>query len=282
MATFHIPGRYAVVGNPIAHSRSPQIHSAFAQQTGRQIDYRAELVLLDEFEQWVADFFTQDGLGLNITLPFKTRAYELADVASPRAQSAGAANFLMRDGEGRIVADNTDGKGLVSDMTARAGWSLTDARILLIGAGGAVKGVIPALLEADPKSISIVNRTAERAEALAEEWRSLGAPVHGAGLESATSGVWDVVINGTNTGLSGGMPTLPGTLKMAPGCCCYDMAYADEPTLFMLWSTEQGAAATRDGVGMLVEQAAESFYLWMGDYPDTQPVIDLLRETSGT
>ena len=279
MATCHIPREYAVVGNPISHSRSPQIHSVFAQQTGRQIDYRAELVSPDDFERWVADFFAQEGLGLNVTLPFKTRAFELADVSSLRAQSARAANFLMRDGEGRIVADNTDGKGLVRDITVGAGWSLADARILLIGAGGAVKGVIPALLEAGPKNIQIVNRTAERAEAVADEWRSLGAPVFGAGLASAASGVWDIVINGTSTGLSGGMPMLPDLLQMAPTCCCYDMAYADKPTPFMLWATEQGAAETRDGLGMLVEQAAESFYLWMGDYPDTQPVIDLLRRT---
>lgn len=272
-----MPGRYAVVGNPIAHSRSPQIHSAFAQQLGRRIDYRAELVPPDEFERWVAHFFAQGGLGLNVTLPFKTRAFELADEVSSRAQAAGAANFLMRDDGGRIVADNTDGKGLVSDMTAGAGWSLADARILLIGAGGAVKGVIPALLEAGPKIISIVNRTAERAEQLADEWRAIGAPVQGAGLESGASGEWDVVINGTSTGLSGGMPALPDSLNMAPGCRCYDMAYGDKPTPFMLWSTERGAAATRDGLGMLVEQAAESFYLWIGDYPDTRPVIDLLR-----
>lgn len=272
-----IPGRYAVVGNPIAHSRSPQIHAAFAQQLGRRIDYRAELVPPDEFERWVAHFFAQGGLGLNVTLPFKTRAFELADERSSRAQAAGAANFLKRDDGGRIVADNTDGKGLVSDMTAGAGWSLADARILLIGAGGAVKGVIPALLEAGPKIISIVNRTAERAEQLADEWRATGAPVQGAGLESGASGEWDVVINGTSTGLSGGMPALPDSLNMAPGCRCYDMAYGDQPTPFMLWSTERGAAATRDGLGMLVEQAAESFYLWIGDYPDTRPVIDLLR-----
>ena len=272
-----IPGRYAVVGNPIAHSRSPQIHAAFAQQLGRRIDYRAELVPLDQFERWVAHFFALGGFGLNVTLPFKTRAFELADEASSRAQSAGAANFLVRDDDGRIVADNTDGKGLVSDMTAGAGWSLAGARVLLIGAGGAVKGVIPALLEASPKYISIVNRTAERAERLADEWRAMGAHVRGADLESGASGEWDVVINGTSTGLSGGMPTLPDTLKMAPGCRCYDMAYGNQPTPFMLWSTERGAAATRDGLGMLVEQAAESFYLWIGDYPDTRPVIDLLR-----
>ena len=272
-----IPGRYAVVGNPIAHSRSPQIHAAFAQQIGRRIDYRAELVPPDEFERWAAHFFAQGGLGLNVTLPFKTRAFELADEVSSRAQAAGAANFLMRDDGGRIVADNTDGKGLVSDMTAGAGWSLADARILLIGAGGAVKGVIPALLEAGPKIISIVNRTAERAEQLADEWRAIGAPVQGAGLKSGASGEWDVVINGTSTGLSGGMPALPDSLNMAPGCRCYDMAYGDQPTPFMLWSTERGAVATRDGLGMLVEQAAESFYLWIGDYPDTRPVIDHLR-----
>ena len=195
------------MGNPIAHSRSPFIHATFAEQTDRRIDYRAEWVAIDDFERWVADFFAQDGCGLNVTLPFKTRAFELADEASARAQSAGAANFLMKSPEGRIIADNTDGKGLVSDMTAGAGWSLAGRRILVIGAGGAVKGVIPALLESSPQNILIVNRTASRAASLADGWRAQGAPVQGAGLEAAASGAWDVIINGTSTGLSGGMPT---------------------------------------------------------------------------
>ena len=267
------------MGNPIAHSRSPFIHATFAEQTDRRIDYRAEWVAIEDFERWVADFFAQDGCGLNVTLPFKTRAFELADEASARAQSAGAANFLMKSPEGRIIADNTDGKGLVSDMTAGAGWSLAGRRILVIGAGGAVKGVIPALLESSPQNILIVNRTAARAATLADGWRAQGAPVQGAGLEAAASGAWDVIINGTSTGLSGGMPTLPEALELAPGCCCYDMAYGDEPTPFMQWSNAKGATDARDGLGMLVEQAAESFYLWLGRYPETRPVIESLRAT---
>ena len=267
------------MGNPIAHSRSPFIHASFAEQTDRRIDYRAEWVAIDDFERWVADFFAQDGSGLNVTLPFKTRAFELADEASARAQSAGAANFLMKSPEGRVIADNTDGKGLVADMTAGAGWSLAGRRILVIGAGGAVKGVIPALLESSPQNILIVNRTAARAATLADGWRAQGAPVQGAGLEAAASGAWDVIINGTSTGLSGGMPAVPDALELAPGCCCYDMAYGDEPTPFMQWSKAKGATDARDGLGMLVEQAAESFYLWLGLYPETRPVIELLRAT---
>ena len=272
-----IPGRFAVVGNPIQHSKSPAIHAAFAAQSSRQIDYRAELVAEDQFEAWVGRFFEQGGRGLNVTLPFKTRAFELADQVSTRAQMAGAANFLMQDAAGEIVADNTDGKGLVADMTAGAGWSLTGARILLVGAGGAVKGVIPSLLDAGPANILVVNRSADRAESLAALWRQQGASVQGGGLELAASGEWDVVINGTSTGLSGEMPPLPEDLALAAGCCCYDMAYADKPTAFMAWARERGVSEVRDGLGMLVEQAAESFLLWLGDYPDTAPVINALR-----
>ena len=169
------------MGNPIAHSRSPFIHASFAEQTDRRIDYRAEWVAIDNFERWVADFFAQDGSGLNVTLPFKTRAFELADEASARAQSAGAANFLMKSPEGRVIADNTDGRGLVADMTAGAGWSLAGRRILVIGAGGAVKGVIPALLESSPQNILIVNRTAARAATLADGWRARAPRCRGRG-----------------------------------------------------------------------------------------------------
>jgi shikimate dehydrogenase len=272
-----IPGRFAVVGNPIQHSKSPAIHTAFAAQTGRHIDYHAELVAEEQFEAWVGQFFEQGGRGLNVTLPFKTRAFELAEQSSTRAQLAGAANFLMQDASGRIVADNTDGKGLVADMTTGAGWTLAGARVLLIGAGGAVKGVIPSLLESSPTDIVLVNRSADRAESLAAAWRRHGASIQGGGFELAASGEWNVVINGTSTGLSGKMPALPDDLALAAECCCYDMAYGDKPTAFMEWANERGASEVRDGLGMLVEQAAESFFLWLGDYPDTAPVIDALR-----
>lgn len=270
-------GRFAVVGNPIGHSLSPRIHAAFAQQTGRHIDYRAERVETDDFEEWVSTFFETGGRGLNITLPFKTRAFDVADTVSDRASLAGAANFLSRNAEGHIHADNTDGKGLLTDITANAGWSLEGARILLLGAGGAVKGVIPSLLAAGPACLNIANRTPERAEALATEWAAHAIPVSGGGYSGTAGALWDVIINGTSTGLSDEMPALPGEMVLAEGCCCYDMAYGKGPTPFMRWAAEQGAAETRDGLGMLVEQAAESFYLWLDDYPDTEPVIADLR-----
>ena len=270
-------GRFAVVGNPIGHSLSPRIHAAFAQQTGRHIDYRAERVETDDFEEWVSTFFETGGRGLNITLPFKTRAFDVADTVSDRASLAGAANFLSRNAEGHIHADNTDGKGLLTDITANAGWSLEGARILLLGAGGAVKGVIPSLLAAGPACLNIANRTPERAEALATEWAAHAIPVSGGGYSGTAGALWDVIINGTSTGLSDEMPALPGEMVLAEGCCCYDMAYGKGPTPFMRWAAEQGAAETRDGLGMLVEQAAESFYLWLNDYPDTEPVIADLR-----
>lgn len=275
-----IPGRFAVVGNPIQHSLSPVIHSAFAQQSGRQIDYRAELVGLDTFETWVTAFFQQGGRGLNVTLPFKTRAYALADEVSDRARAAGAANFLAQNAAGQILADNTDGKGMVTDMTDNAGWSLNGARVLVLGAGGAVKGVIPSLLQAAPERIVVANRTSARAEALASEWINQSTPVSGGSYELALTMPWDVIVNGTSTGLSNEMPALPTGVMLAEGCCCYDMAYGRGPTPFMSWAAEQGATAVRDGLGMLVEQAAESFCLWLGDYPATQPVMSALREHS--
>jgi len=274
-------GRFAVVGNPIHHSLSPTIHSAFAAQMGRDIDYRAELVAIDSFETWVAHFFERGGLGLNVTLPFKSRAFTLADQVSSRAKMAGAANFLRRAADGQVIADNTDGKGLVTDITGGAGWSLKDARILIVGAGGAVKGVIPALLEAGPAEIFIVNRTPERAASLASDWASRDARVRGGGLDAANSGPWNLVINGTSTGLAGAMPALPETMSLTDAYG-YDMAYGAAPTPFMRWAEGRGAAAVRDGLGMLVEQAAESFYLWLGHYPDTSSLIDTLRATRAT
>ena len=159
-----------------------------------------------------------------------------------------------------------------------AGWILEGARILVLGAGGAVKGVIPSLLDASPAALVIANRTAERAEALVAEWAAQPIPVSGGGYEQAAGAPWDVIINGTSTGLSNDMPALPSETVLAEGCCCYDMAYGKGPTPFMRWAVEQGARDARDGLGMLVEQAAKSFYLWLGEYPDTQPVIADLRQ----
>ena len=273
-----ISGRFAVVGNPVEHSLSPRIHAAFARQGRRQIDYRAERVEVDDFEGWVSAFFNSEGRGLNVTLPFKTRAFDMADTVSDRAQLTGAANFLTANEAGGIHADNTDGKGLLTDVTANAGWILEGARILVLGDGGAVKGVIPSLLGASPAALVIANRTAERAEALVAEWAAQPIPVAGGGYEHAAGAPWDVIINGTSTGLSNDMPALPSETALAEGCYCYDMAYGKGPTPFMRWAVDQGACDARDGLGMLVEQAAESFYLWLGEYPDTQPVIADLRQ----
>ena len=273
-----ISGRFAVVGNPVEHSLSPRIHAAFARQGRRQIDYRAERVEVDDFEGWVSAFFNAEGHGLNVTLPFKTRAFDMADTVSDRAQLTGAANFLTANEAGGIHADNTDGKGFLIDVTANAGWILEGARILVLGAGGAVKGVIPSLLDASPAALVIANRTAERAEALVTEWAAQPIPVSGGGYEQAAGAPWDVIINGTSTGLSNDMPALPSETVLAEGCCCYDMAYGKGPTPFMRWAVEQGARDARDGLGMLVEQAAESFYLWLGEYPNTQLVIADLRQ----
>ena len=281
MTDSSFPGRFAVVGNPIHHSLSPTIHSAFAAQMGRDIDYRAELVAIDSFEAWVGHFFERGGFGLNVTLPFKSRAFTLADQVSSRAKMAGAANFLRRAADGQVIADNTGGKGLVTDITGGAGWSLKDARILIVGAGGAVKGVIPALLEAGPAEIFIVNRTPERAASLASDWASRDARVRGGGLDAANSGPWNLVINGTSTGLAGEMPALPETMSLTDAYG-YDMAYGAGPTPFMRWAEARGAEAVRDGLGMLVEQAAESFYLWLGHYPDTTSLIDTLRAARAT
>ena len=273
--------RFAVVGNPIGHSLSPAIHSAFAQQTNQAIDYQAALVAVDSFEQWVQQFFDDGGHGLNVTLPFKTRAFTFADQASPRAQAAGAANFLMRDEAGSIIADNTDGRGLVTDMTVNAGWLLRDARILLLGAGGAVRGVIPALLAEVPHCLFVANRTPERAQQLAQQWTSDAVPVSGGGYQEVPTEPWDLIINGTSTGLSKEMPALSSSMAFAPQCRAYDMAYGRAPTPFMKWASAHGVVEVLDGLGMLVEQAAESFFLWRGEHPETTSVVSSLRAASG-
>jgi len=273
-----IPGRFAVAGNPIAHSLSPKIHAAFASQYNSAIHYSAELVAQDLFEDWVSQFFQEGGRGLNVTLPFKIRAFELADQASDRARAAGAANFLTVSDDGRLLADNTDGKGLIADIVTNAGWPVADARVLLLGAGGAVKGVIAALLAEGPRSIFIANRTADRSAALAAQWSGEQCSVVGGAYAEIPEGPWDRVINGTSTGLSGEMLPLPESLTLARDGVCYDMAYGAQPTSFMRWAQEHGASQVRDGLGMLVEQAAESFYLWTGNAPRTDTVITALRE----
>jgi shikimate dehydrogenase len=267
--------KYAVFGNPIKQSRSPFIHAEFAKQTGLSLQYRAIRVELDGFERAVGDFFKVGGSGLNVTVPFKEQAYQLASRHSARAIRAKACNTLRPDGEG-VYGDNTDGIGLIRDMVANHGWNLRGARILLLGAGGAARGVMEPLLRESPACLVVANRTVAKAEVLAEEFADLGE-VKGQGLIDLDAELpFDVIINATSAGLKGETPTLPETL-LGERCCCYDMVYGAQPTAFMRWAAENAAWAVSDGLGMLVEQAAESFYVWHQERPDTASVINHLR-----
>ncbi len=271
--------RYCVFGNPVAHSKSPAIHAAFARQTGETIEYTATEAPLEDFAGAWRRFVAEGGRGANVTVPFKEVAFRLCEVPSPRARRAGAVNTLILGGNGKsndskVYGDTTDGVGLVRDLK-RHGVELAGGRILVLGAGGAVRGVLEPLLAEGPASLLVANRTAAKAEALAEDFADLG-PIHGGGF-SAVDGAFDLVINGTSASLAGDLPPLPETL-FADGATAYDMMYGAEPTVFLRWSAERGARCL-DGLGMLVEQAAESFFQWRSKRPDTAPVLEMLRQT---
>jgi shikimate dehydrogenase len=270
-----MPDKYAVIGNPIEHSKSPLIHQAFAQQTGEDLEYGRILGEPGHFNQAVSDFLAVGGKGLNITVPFKEDAWRLADERSERAETAGAVNTLILLPDGSLKGDNTDGVGLVRDLSSNHGCNLADAEILLLGAGGASRGVLRPLLEAKPKRLVIANRTATKAVALAEECIDLGE-ISGCGLDQLGGHSYDIIINGTSTGLEDKVPEIPDQI-LRPGGWTYDMMYGDKPTAFMRWGLEHGASHTIGGLGMLVEQAAESFFLWRGVHPDTATVIEMLR-----
>jgi len=267
--------RYAVIGDPIAHSKSPLIHATFAEQTGESLTYTRIRGEPGRFPETVRAFFHEGGSGLNVTVPFKEEAWALADQLSARAASAGAVNTLIPLPDGQIRGDNTDGAGLVRDLTINHGFLLSGSRVLLLGAGGASRGVVRPLLEQGPEHLTIANRTAIKAESLAKSLEGLGS-VDGCGLDELNGRRFDLIINGTASGLSGAVPEIPVDL-LAPGGWTYDMMYSTEPTAFVLWGRARGAGETLDGLGMLVEQAAESFLLWRGIRPETAPVIDLLR-----
>lgn len=268
--------RYAVFGNPIAHSKSPQIHARFAEQTGQALTYTAEQIEENNFEAAVKRFLQGDGKGLNITVPFKERAWALAQWRSERAELAGAVNTLYRLDDGRIAGDNTDGVGLVRDLADNNGVTLNGARVLVLGAGGAVRGVLQPLLVAGVASILIANRTLARAETLAKLFAADGR-VQACGFDQVPAEAFDLIINGTSASLQGELPPVPAATVGAQ-TACYDMMYAAEPTPFCRWATGLGAARVIDGLGMLVEQAAESFRIWRGVQPQTVPVINDLRE----
>jgi shikimate dehydrogenase len=267
--------QYAVIGNPIEHSKSPEIHRAFAEQTGEPVEYGRILGNLDDFSGDVRRFLADGGLGLNVTVPFKEQAWRLADELSPGAHTAGAVNTLIRLENNRLRGENTDGVGLVRDLTVNQGLRLQEKRILVLGAGGAVRGVIRPLLEQHPKRVIIANRTAARAYSLASGVAAYGQ-VAGCGLDELEGMQFELIINGTAAGLEGEVPPIPGSV-LAKGGWCYDMLYSDHTTAFQQWGHEHQAARSLDGLGMLVEQAAESFRLWRGILPETSPVIAMLR-----
>jgi len=268
--------RYAVMGNPVAHSKSPLIHRLFAQQTGQMLGYEAILVAADDFENAVTRFQQAGGKGLNITVPFKQQAWQLAATHSDRAQRAGAVNTLLLQADGRHIGDNTDGAGLVRDLTHNQGVNLTGKRVLLVGAGGAARGVIEPLLGERPALLVIANRTADKAIQLARRFCDLGH-TEGCGLDATAGQSFDVIINATAASLNGQVPALPNDV-ITPASWCYDMMYANRPTAFMEWAQQRGAGHCVDGLGMLVEQAAESFLLWRDIRPQTAAVIAALRQ----
>lgn len=264
---------YAVFGNPIAHSKSPAIHAAFARQTGQDMEYTALLAPLDGFAEAVESFQAEGGRGANVTVPFKERAYALARCRTPRAEAAGAVNTLAFDRDG-ILGDNTDGVGLVRDLTGNLGLSLAGRRILLMGAGGAARGVVLPLLENRPERLFIVNRTPAKAEELARLFADRPG-VEGGGYDRLAGQRFDLVINATSASLAGDLPPLPDDVFATDGWA-YDMMYG-RTTPFMAFARGRGVGVA-DGLGMLVEQAAEAFQLWRGVRPDTRPVIRMLRD----
>lgn len=265
------PDRYAVMGNPVQHSLSPVIHAAFARQCEVDLEYSAVLAPLDGFEVCVSEFFEAGGGGLNITVPFKEQAYLWVTERDAYASVAGAVNTIVRSGSGYLGC-NTDGLGLLRDLEHNLGVPLDGRRLLVLGAGGAVRGILGPLLGANPAELVIANRTPARAEVLVE--RLEDPRLSFASLERLQPG-YDVIINGTSAGLDGGRPALDA--ELFGKAFAYDMVYGENSRPYLEYATAQGASATSDGLGMLVEQAAEAFRLWFGIRPDTAPVLALLR-----
>ncbi len=270
-----VPDKYAVFGNPIEHSKSPLIHTLFARQTGQNMEYTRQLVEPDNFTNAANRFFNDGGKGLNITVPFKLDAFSYAGELTERAKSAGAVNTLILRNDGSRLGDNTDGFGLVNDITDNLGWKIAGQRVLILGAGGAVRGVLLPLLQQQPREIVIANRTVEKANELARSF-SVHGNTSARGFSELEDQRFDLVINGTSSGLHGELPPLPATLFNRQAKA-YDMVYGDQLTVFLRWALDNNAAAVADGLGMLVGQAAESFFLWRGVRPQIQPVLKELR-----
>jgi shikimate dehydrogenase len=268
--------RYAVIGNPIAHSKSPLIHEAFARATGQRMSYERLLAPLDGFVAAARRFAAERGRGLNVTVPFKLEAFALAAQRSSRAEEAQACNTLAWRGD-HWYADNTDGVGLMRDLTQNLKESISDRDVLVLGAGGAARGILGPLLAQAPRSVVVLNRTARKAADLAASFAQDG-PVAAMSSAELDGRLFHVVINATSIGINADVPEdLWPRRAFAPGGLAYDLVYADVPTPFLRWASKQSAKRTADGLGMLIEQAAESFALWRGVRPETSPVFDLLR-----
>lgn len=267
--------RYGVVGYPVKHSRSPFIHAMFAKQTGQQMSYQMFEVAPEYLANELQRFFAEGGKGLNVTVPHKQAVFELVKYHTPRAEFAGAVNTILHTPDGELMGDNTDGVGLLNDLRNHLKFELKDKRILMLGAGGAARGVLAPLLEQQPAQLVIANRNVERATALVAEFQNLGT------LDATTFTdidpiAFDLIINATSASLQGEMPNLSEAVIGAQ-TLCYDMAYGKEDTVFIQWAKQRGAASAVQGWGMLVEQAAESFFLWRGVRPDTLPVLVALQ-----
>ncbi|WP_250656089.1 shikimate dehydrogenase [Alkalimarinus coralli] len=266
--------QYAVVGNPIHHSKSPKIHGEFAVQTQETIEYSAIQAPIDGFEAMVKSFFSNGGKGLNVTVPFKEQAWSLCAELSERAKLAGAVNTLYQNQHGDLCGENTDGVGLVRDLMVNHQVSLKGKRILVLGAGGAVRGVLLPILEESPGSVTVANRTVAKAEQLKALFAGHGE-LQACGFDEL-SDAFDIIINGTSASLQGDLPPLPDCI-ISCSTVAYDMMYAPEQTIFNQWASSLGAHSTYDGLGMLVEQAAESFYIWRKVRVDTRPILEMLR-----
>jgi shikimate dehydrogenase len=267
--------KYAVFGNPIAQSKSPLIHSLFALQTQQELSYTAELIDTGSFADEAGKMMRRLR-GANVTAPFKQDAFEMVDLLSRRARQAGAVNTIIRQADGSLMGDNTDGAGLVNDLTHNLHWVISGKRILILGAGGAVRGTICPILAQEPTQLHIANRTEEKAAQLAQAFSGMGN-LTSSGFDDI-EGEFDIIINGTSAGLGGDVVNIPATC-IGEHTACYDMIYSlDGATDFMAYAQGLGCRRVADGLGMLVEQAAEAFELWRGVRPDTAAVIDYLRK----
>jgi shikimate dehydrogenase len=265
------PDQYAVVGHPIAHSQSPRIHRLFAQQCQQYMTYTAIDVTPEQLVSWVSKFFATAGRGLNVTVPYKQSLLTVPRRLSERARTAGALNTLLQDAEGHLIGDNTDGIGLIRDLTENLQVTITAHRVLLLGAGGAARGVIAPLLELKPAQLVIANRALERGQALADAFCGFG-PIRATTYADLEGAKFDLIVNATAASLHGEVPPLPADVLAGKNTSCYDMSYGDEDTPFVRWAREHGATRACMGLGMLIEQAAESFYLWRGLRPNTHSV----------